>query len=255
MLSKKKSYYEIIFLKFKDDIWGTWKTINDILNKIKHKKSFPHGGEIISTNKSIITNKFNSFFTNIGLNLSAKINMPRNKNFQNYLTHKYNDNFHFQKINEEIITSIIDKLAPKISRGFDGIFTKLVKAMKGTLITPITTIINQMLNTGIFPERLKNAKIIPIHKKVMKHYLQIINEFHFCLLFRKCLKKLSLNKFVNSFKDFFFYNAQYGFKTEHFTEYAAYELVDRVIVEMDKMNTPINIFLELSKPKLEKSYK
>ncbi len=71
----KKSYYEIIFLKFKDDIRGTWKTINDILNKIKRNKSFPHcfkGGEIISTNKSIITNKFNSFFTNIGLNLSAK---------------------------------------------------------------------------------------------------------------------------------------------------------------------------------------
>ncbi len=114
----KKSYYEIIFLKFKDDIRGTWKTINDILNKIKRKKSFPYffkEGEIISTNKSIITNQFNSFFTNIGLNLSAKINIPRNKNFQNYLTHKYNHNFHFQNINEKMISSIIDKLVPKNS--------------------------------------------------------------------------------------------------------------------------------------------
>ncbi len=61
------------------------------------------------------------------------------------------------------------------------------------------------------------------------------------------LKKVSLNKFINSFKNQFFYNAQYGFRKEHSTEYAAFELIDRVIVEMDKMNTPINIFLDLYK--------
>ncbi len=43
------------------------------------------------------------------------------------------------------------------------------------------------------------------------------------------------------------YNAQYGFQPEHSTEFASLELVDRVIVEMDKINTPINIFLDLSK--------
>ncbi len=44
------------------------------------------------------------------------------------------------------------------------------------------------------------------------------------------------------------YYAQYGFGTEHSTEYATLELVDRVIIiEMDKMNTPVNIFLDLSK--------
>ncbi len=45
----------------------------------------------------------------------------------------------------------------------------------------------------------------------------------------------------------FFYNAQYGFRTEHSTEFASIELVDRIIVEMDKMNTPISIFRDLSK--------
>ncbi len=33
----------------------------------------------------------------------------------------------------------------------------------------------------------------------------------------------------------------------HSTEFAALELVDRVIVEMDKNNTSLNIFLDLSK--------
>ncbi len=45
----------------------------------------------------------------------------------------------------------------------------------------------------------------------------------------------------------FLYNAPYWFRTDHSTEYAALELVDRIIVEMDKIHTPVNIFLDLSK--------
>ncbi len=43
------------------------------------------------------------------------------------------------------------------------------------------------------------------------------------------------------------YNAQYGFRTDHSTEVATLELIDRVILEMDKNNTPLNLFLDLSK--------
>ncbi len=59
----------------------------------------------------------------------------------------------------------MDKLAPKTRFDFDGISTKLVKTTQDALIIPVVTIINQMLNTGIFPDKLKIAKICPIHKK------------------------------------------------------------------------------------------
>ncbi len=36
--------------------------------------------------------------------------------------------------------------------------------LKVYLTKPITLIINQMLNTGIFPDKLKIAKIKPIYK-------------------------------------------------------------------------------------------
>ncbi len=42
---------------------------------------------------------------------------------------------------------------------------KLVKTIKFTLIKPITILINQMLNTGIFPDLLKIAKVVPVYKK------------------------------------------------------------------------------------------
>ncbi len=44
-----------------------------------------------------------------------------------------------------------------------------------------------------------------------------------------------------------FYNAQYGFRTKHSSEYAALELIDQVINEMDNDKIPFSIFLDLSK--------
>ncbi len=44
-----------------------------------------------------------------------------------------------------------------------------------------------------------------------------------------------------------FYCAQYGFRTGHSTGFAALELVDRIILNIDKMETPIGIFLDLFK--------
>ncbi len=61
--------------------------------------------------------------------------------------------------------SIINKLAPKTSYGFDEISTKLLKTIKVTLIKSMILIINQMPNTGMFPDKLKIAKFISIHKK------------------------------------------------------------------------------------------
>lgn len=247
----KKLYYASIFLKYKNDMKGTWKTISEILNKTKRKKSFPcyfRDGEHFITDQQEIANRFNIFFTNIGPNLSSQIKMPLGKTYKSYLTHNYNHSFQFQNIDKELLTSIIDKFAPKTSCGFDGISTKLIKTIKTALLSPLTTIINQMLNTGIFPDKLKVAKVIPIYKKddetLFTNYRPISLLPAISKIFEKVIFK-QLYAFFHEKK--LFYNAQYGFRTEHSTEFAALELVDRVIVEMDKMNTPISIFLDLSK--------
>ncbi len=129
-------------------------------------------------------------------NLSAQINMPINKTFYNYLIGTHNNTFQFQSINEEITMSIIDVLAPKTSCGFGDISSKTIKIIKSTLINPVTLIINHMLTTDIFPDKLKIDKIIPLHKKMKKPYLQVTDHFHFCLHFLKYLKRLSLNNYI-----------------------------------------------------------
>ena len=43
------------------------------------------------------------------------------------------------------------------------------------------------------------------------------------------------------------FNSQYGFRLEHSAELAALEIVDKIIYQMDNSETPISIFLDLSK--------
>ena len=43
------------------------------------------------------------------------------------------------------------------------------------------------------------------------------------------------------------FDHQYGFSPKHSTEYAALELIDRIITQLDKDEIPINIYLDLSK--------
>ena len=43
--------------------------------------------------------------------------------------------------------------------------TTFLKTLVPLLLRPLTLIINQSLTTGIFPDQLKIAKVLPIHKK------------------------------------------------------------------------------------------
>ena len=107
---------------------------------------------------------------------------------------KPNCNLKFQSVTVDNVSRIIDSLKPKTSSGVDCISNKLIKYVKNVIMEPLTVIINQMLNVGIFPDSLKISKVIPIYKKVITQYFLTTDQFHCCLLYRKYLKKLYWNK-------------------------------------------------------------
>ncbi len=105
-----------------------------------------------------------------------------------------------------------------------------------------------MLNTGIFPDKLKLAKIMLAYKKDDESLFTNYRPISLLPTISTIFEKVIFKQLYQFFQDKeLLYNAQYGFRTEHSTEYAALELVDRVISQMDQMNTPINIFFGLSK--------
>ena len=154
----------------------------------------------------------------------------------------------FEKVSETNVMQIINNLPNKNSCGFDGISTIVMKSIKNVILKPLTLIINQIINTGVFPNKLKIAKIIPIFKKDDRTLFTNYRPISLLPIFSKVIEKvigIQINDFFVENKLFF--NHQYGFRSGHSTELAALELTDRIITALDNYNTPLNIFLDLSK--------
>ena len=75
--------------------------------------------------------------------------MSRN-NFKNYLLNQYDNNITFKLIEKDVVGKPIDDLDSKNSTGCDGFSNTLLKYIKLNLGKPI---VNQMLTTGIFPDK------------------------------------------------------------------------------------------------------
>ena len=100
---------------------------------------------------------------------------------------------------------------------------------------------------GIFPNQLKKAKVVPIFKS--GDYTFFINYRPISLLpsTSKVVERVIFNQLYTSFEtNKLFYGSQYEFYKRHSTEFAALELVDKLLNMMDKGQVPLGIFLDLS---------
>ena len=106
-----------------------------------------------------------------------------------------------------------------------------------------------MLSTGIFPDTLKIAKVIPLFKKgdnlILDNYRPISILPSISKLFERVIFN-QINAYFSSHD--MYYNGRYGFRDKLSTHLDALELIDRVAQELDMGNTPIHIFIiDLSK--------
>ena len=220
-----------------------------MLNK-PHKKTFPEFFKIndkdVSDNKQI-ANQFNIFFTNIGTKLASEI-PTTNTTFEHYLKHPSENKMVFKEINEETTNRIIHDLKSKSSCGKDGLSVKLLKHIKEEVNKPLTLIRNQSLKMGIFPDKLKISKVIPIFKKDDVTLLNNYRPISILPAISKIFEKVMFEQVHDHFQsNKLYYSSQYRFIKQRSTELAALEIVDRVITEMDKGEIPFNIYIDLSK--------
>ena len=248
----KFNYYKDKFNKNKLDMRKTWNTINEVLNKTKDQKGVSENFNIngkTETDKTVIADQFNKYFIDIGPELAKKIGNSDKNSFKPYLNELVTTkSFKFTSVDENDIRKIINKLKPKTSSGVDNISTILLKLSKELLIKPIATIINQSLTSGIFPNKLKVAKVLPIYKKedpkLFNNYRPISLLPAISKVFEK-VAHIQLTNYMTS--NNLLFNHQYGFREGHSTELALLEFIDRLYNLLDNKKNPIAIFLDLSK--------
>ena len=76
------------------------------------------------------------------------------------------DSFKFQEVSEEFVVKEFKSLNISKSTGLDGIPARFIKDAAEVIKGPITYIVNLSLRSGIFPNEMKLAKVIPLHNKI-----------------------------------------------------------------------------------------
>ena len=158
--------------------------------------------------------------------------------------HKTLIHFEFTDVDENTVIDVLRQLPLKSSFGFDGISSHLLHNIELYLVKPLTLLAKQTLNSGIFPDKLKIAKVIPIFKKGDSTQFTNYRPISLLPVISKVLQKIIYKQLYCFFKEHdLLYESQYGFRTEHSTELAAMELIDRLILTMDNNETPLNIYI------------
>ena len=128
--SQKQKHYYHQFEKFQSDSKKTWDVIRSVLNMNKSKKDFPLFFLIDNkkeTNRTVIAERFNTFFTNIGTQLAEGTNKTSSRHFSTYLTQPIRHRFSFSLTNQTEVSKILNDFKPKTSSGHDKFSMKLIK--------------------------------------------------------------------------------------------------------------------------------
>ena len=76
------------------------------------------------------------------------------------------------------------------STGYDEISIRTLRYSLPYIISPLTHICNAILNHGLFPDRLKYATVIPIHKKGDSQKINNYRPISLLTLFSKVFEKI-----------------------------------------------------------------
>ena len=247
----KKSFYSKYFNDYKNNIKKTWNMINEIINKKKFSNSFPKQfliNDNLESDPKTIAQQFNNYFVEIGPKLASSIKNNDHGTYKDYLNNPIQQTFLFNSINKSEIIKTIDNLKPKTSYGIDRLSNKLLKQCKQELAYPIMLLFNKSVQTCVFPNKLKIARVLPIFKKNENFKFENYRPISILPSVSKVFEKIMHTQISEYFmKSKLFYQSQYGFRTCHSTEYAVLEVVERIITTMDKNLIPLNIYLDLSK--------
>ena len=297
----KRKYYGDLISTYKKNTKKIWEIVRGAIGKVKNRsskfpeyflrenkttdkgeskngqtfqppKSLPKEESFIKiTDKKLIAEEFNKFYSEIGPKLAAQISTPEpdspeasafhpRKIHSNsvgdppeHLKHieRVKEVFALGQVNESTILHFISKLANKSSSGLDGLSNKMLKSVADVLARPLQKLINMSIRSGIVPSQLKVAKIIPLYKGVdsgSRHYFTNYRPISMLSTLSKVLEKVVEYQLRQHFsQNFLFYNAQYGFRPNRSTSHALLDLTSYIHEGVNTDNKVLGVFIDLAK--------
>ena len=121
--------------------------------------------------------------------------------------------------------------------------------MLSHLVSPIlVTLINESSSSGIFPDKLKIAKVISLHKKGSTENPSNYRPISLLPIFGKIFQKVThkrLYEFLE--KKNLLYSLQFGFRSKHSTSHTLISMTEKIRNTIDNGNYGCGIFIDLKK--------
>ena len=124
----------------------------------------------------------------------------------------------------------------------------VIKEVLDLIVQPLTYITNLSLSSGIVPDQMKIARVVPLFKTGDLSQFTNYRPVSVLPAFSKCLEGTVYNrliKFLNKFNTLS--NNQYGFRKNHSTAYALIQLYDKLSDATDQGKVTLGLFIDLSK--------
>ena len=244
----KRSYFNKKFKEIKHNAKETWSVLNSLIrNKTTKSKKVDElevNGKKITNNKEI-ANAFNKFYASVGETQAATI-PNTDTDPRSYLSGSYRDSMFFFPTTTEEVTEICKTLAKKPSKGQDGIPTNILLNSITELGDILANCINCSFEQGSFPQCLKGATVIPLHKKKSKSDPSNYRPVSLLNSLSKIIEKVIHTRLYEYMKDKICIN-QFGFRPKHSTTDLMIMTIEGIVRNLDSEGFVIPCFFDLGK--------
>ena len=245
----EKQHFAELLNNCQDNLKKTWQIMKKIVNKNKVRQSqtkFKLNDGSLTTDGSVISNKFNDFFITIGPNLAAKI-PDQNLSPNDFMGQPLTNSIFLGDVTSGEIDIIINSLkngAP----GYDDINASLLKLVSPCIVEILVYLCNKSLHEGVFPQELKIANVIPVSKSDDASVFNNYRTVSLLCVISKVFEKVMYNRLIDFLETFnILNNSQFGFRKNNSTYMALMTLMDQLITSLENGEYTIVIFLDFSK--------
>ena len=247
----KTAYYKDYFVKHKKNLQKTWQGIKEIIN-IKSKNSdspscVTANGRSITDPKEI-SDEFNNFYTSIADNILKERKYEGGTSFKDFLKNPSEETMALFHCDEVEVVTLIKQLNPQKACGPNSFPTDLLQLLANDVSKPLTKIFNLSFETGLFPDQLKIARVVPIYKKGSR--LMVSNYRPISLLsnLNKILEQLMHKRICNFLeRNDSLYKLQFGFRSKHSTNLALIEITETLRRALDDKKVACGLFVDFQK--------
>ena len=249
----EKAYYTELFDTRAHSCKAIWNNINSLINYKRAKSSDIR--QIINNGISIdsppdIANAFNNYFCTVADRLSANAIHHSNHliNFNHYLKTPIPSSFFCSSISASELSNVVKNLKPSRSCIANCISSTVLKDSFDSICQPLLYICNLSFETGIFPDKLKISKVIPIYKAGTKNELSNYRPISLTNPIAKVIEKLLHIRMTNYLEKFnLLFDFQFGFRKNYSTSIAVLDVVNMIQNELFRGNYVLGVFMDLQK--------